>query len=135
MKNDTKRTDSPRADVDDKKEIKAENFERSDKSIETGQQGRTDFATGSTTQGGSDYGQGSSYLGNEAYKQGDVKNTGANYTNETGKLSEEEDDAPHGAGAHPNEKESNAKEEYPGPKKPTDEEKAQTQMEQKETDD
>jgi len=128
MKDDIKRTDSPEPEMDQKKKIKDGNFERSDKSAVTGQQGRTDFATGSTTQGGSDYGQGSSYLGPDSYKQGEARNAGANYTNEAGKLSEEKDDAPHGAGAHKNEEEANAREEYPGTKKPDEEEQADQQQ-------
>jgi len=128
MKDDIKRTDNPEPDMDEKKKIRDEDFERSDKSAQTGQQGQTAFATGSTTQGGSDYGQGSSYLGPGSYKQGEARNEGANYRNEAGKLSEEKDDAPHGAGAHENEKESNAREEYPGTKNPDEEEKADQQQ-------
>jgi len=124
MKYDTKKTGNMEPDTDEKKKIKDEDFERSDKSAETGQQGRSEFANGSTTQAGSNYGQGSSNLGPDSYKQGAVKNTGADYENEAGKLSEQKDDAPHGAGAHKNEKEANAQEEYPGTKNPDEEDKA-----------
>ncbi|XZF14390.1 hypothetical protein ACTHGU_21620 [Chitinophagaceae bacterium MMS25-I14] len=92
-----------------------------------GEQGQASYAPGSTTQGGSYYGQGTSDLGpdNDAYKQGSEKNKGANYDNEAGKLSEERDDIPHGQGAHRNEKESNAQEDYPGTQD-DEEEKDQT---------
>jgi len=53
-----------------------------------GSQGRPTYHTGSTVQGGSDFGQGSHYLAGDAYKQGQVKNDGANYGNEAGRLSE-----------------------------------------------
>lgn len=111
-------------DMDEKRKIKEGDFERSDKSITTGQQGRSSFAPGSATQGGSNYGQGSSYLGPESYQQGQEKSEGSDYANETGSLSELHDDAPHGAGAHTNEKEANAQEEYPGPRKPDEENRA-----------
>jgi len=131
MKYDTKKTGNTEPDTDEKKKITDENFERSDKSAQTGQQGQSDFATGSTTQGGSNYGQGSSNLGPDSYKQGAVKNTGADYENEAGKLSEQKDDAPHGAGANRNEKEANAQEEYPGTKNPDEEDKATDRQQDK----
>ena len=62
----------------------------------------------------SNYGQGSSYLAGDSYHQGDEKSKGSNYDTEKGKLSEARDDIPHGQGAHVNEKESNAQEDYPG---------------------
>ena len=50
--------------------------------------GEDTFHKSTTTQGGSNYGQGSSYLGPSSYKQGAEKTTGADYHNESGKLSE-----------------------------------------------
>lgn len=111
---DEKKFEDNRRGTDQKREVPNEDYQQTDQSSQTGQQGRSSFAPGSATQGGSDYGQGSSYLGGESYHQGATKNEGANYKNEKGKLSEERDDIPHGQGAHVNEKESNAQEDYPG---------------------
>ena len=128
--------------MDQKRDIPNKDYQETRRAAESGEQGRTSYAPGSTTQGGSNYGQGSHYLAGDRYHQGDEGNTGANYQNEAGRFSEEHpagtaspdsrqgqegsgntekgqlsetrDDIPHGHGAHVNEKESNAQEDYPG---------------------
>lgn len=117
-----------------KRDVPNENYEHTQRSAQTGNQGRASYHTGSTTQGGSNFGQGSHQLGGESYHQGDVANRGSNYDNEAGRFSEDKGDessktnvgnergqlkenrtdVPHGQGAHVNEKESNAQEDYPG---------------------
>jgi len=122
-----------KADEEKKKEqsgaeqFKEENkdYRQTEKAAETGEQGRASFTEGTTTQGGSDYGQGSSNLGPHSYQQGSEKTKGSDYKNEAGKLSEERDDIPHGQGAHKNEKESNAQEDYPGLKENDDQQEDQ----------
>lgn len=128
--------------MDQKRDIDNEDYQHTRKAALTGNQGRTSFNPGSTTQGGSDFGQGSHELGGESHHQGEQKNDGANYADESGRfakahppaegsgaatggkadsmpgkkgtLNESRDDIPHGHGAHINEKESNAQEDYPG---------------------
>jgi len=128
--------------MDQKRDVPNENMEHTRSAAQSGNQGRASFNAGSTTQGGSNYGQGSHQLGGSSYNQGDQKNEGSNYGNEAGrfskdnpvgrtsgaatdgetsarpnekgKLDETRDDVPHGQGAHINEKESNAQEDYPG---------------------
>jgi hypothetical protein len=133
---DRKKMEDNQPGMDQKRNIPNEDLQQTNRAAETGEQGRASFAPGSTTQGGSNYGQGSSQLGGDAYHQGDTKNVGSNYGNESGKLNESSgaptgseanqgktekgqlnesrDDIPHGQGAHVNEKESNAQEDYPG---------------------
>ena len=100
--------------MDQKRDIPNDDYQQTRQSAQTGNQGRTSFAAGSTTQGGSNHGQGSSHLAGDAYHQGDQKNVGSNYDNEKGEVPEDREDIPHGQGAHVNEKESNAQEDYPG---------------------
>jgi len=129
----------------EKRDIPNDNYQQNYESAATGNQGRASFHPGSTTQGGSNYGQGSHHLGGESYHQGDTANAGSNYSNEAGSFNEDrpirrekdEDgpgatntssergqynesrtDIPHGQGAHTNEKESNAQEDYPGMHEP-----------------
>jgi hypothetical protein len=133
---DRKRMEDNQPGMDQKREIPNDDYQHTHRAAVTGDQGKASFLPSSTTQGGSNYGQGSSQLGGDAYHQGDAKNVGANYDNEAGrlnesagapegdearqgetekgKLSESRDDIPHGQGAHVNEKESNAQEDYPG---------------------
>jgi len=135
---DKKKFEDNQPGMDQKREVPNDDLEHTRESAQTGNQGRASFAAGSTTQGGSNHGQGSSQLGGDAYHQGDQKNEGSNYENEAdrlntdeptgdiredeqapkksvkGKLGEHRDDIPHGQGAHVNEKESNAQEDYPG---------------------
>lgn len=110
------KTEEKKKEQSGTEQFKEENkdYRQTEKAAETGEQGRASFTEGTTTQGGSNYGQGSSDLGPESYQQGSERNKGADYKNEAGKLSEERDDIPHGQGAHKNEKESNAQEDYPG---------------------
>jgi|GEM_PF-1769543 len=126
--------------MDQKRDVPNDDWQHTRESAQSGNQGGASYAPGSTTQGGSNYGQGSHQLGGDAYHQGDQKNEGSNYENEAGrfgqdspinpasgekdkdskrapekgKLSEAREDIPHGQGAHVNEKESNAQEDYPG---------------------
>ena len=129
---DRKKMEDNQPGMDEKREIPNDDYQHTHRAAETGNQGKASFLPSSTTQGGSNHGQGSSSLGGDAYHQGDAKNVGANYDNEAGrlnesagaptgneasekgKLSESRDDVPHGQGAHVNEKESNAQEDYPG---------------------
>lgn len=104
--------------MDKKRDVPNENEQTTRQSAESGEQGRASYHPGSTTQGGSNHGQGSMHLGGDSYHQGDEKSRGSNYDNERGKLSETRDDVPHGQGAHVNEKESNAQEDYPGTQEP-----------------
>jgi hypothetical protein len=141
---DKKRFEDDRPGMDQKRKVDNDDYELTKKSAESGNQGRAAFNAGSTTQGGSDHGQGSKALGGESYRQGEQKNAGANYSDEAGKLSSEEPiggrtpgaatggetsgqlkaqnelkakgkEVPHGQGAHHNEEERNAQEDYPGP--------------------
>ena len=100
--------------MDQKRDVPNDDYQETHRAAESGEQGRASYNAGSTTQGGSNYGQGSSYLAGDSYHQGDEKSKGSNYDTEKGKLSEARDDIPHGQGAHVNEKESNAKEDYTG---------------------
>ena len=146
MKDRIKREDN-QPGMDQKRQVKNDQYEGTRSSAQSGNQGRADFHPGSTTQGGSNFGQGSHQLAGDTYHQGSTSNRGANYENEAGKfaaddptgniaaaknaasgtpgkqnagnterakLTEERDDIPHGQGAHVNEQESNAKEDYPG---------------------
>ncbi|HTM66255.1 MAG TPA: hypothetical protein VL093_08045 [Flavipsychrobacter sp.] len=141
---DKKKFEDDRPGMDQKRKVDNEDYDQTRKSAETGNQGRAAFNAGSTTQGGSNHGQGSKALGGESYRQGEQKNAGANYSDEAGKLSSEEPiggrtpgaatggetssrlkaqnegkaagkNVPHGEGAHHNEEERNAQEDYPGP--------------------
>lgn len=116
--------------MDQKIDVPNEDLEQTKHAAESGEQGRASYTAGSTTQGGSNHGQGSLQLGGESHHQGEQKNAGSNYDNEAerfgknkpdnkqhskkGQMSEARDDIPHGQGAHVNEKESNAQEDYPG---------------------
>jgi len=139
-----KRFEDNQPGMDQKRDVNNDNYEQTKRSTESGEQGRASYHAGSTTQGGSNYGQGSHYHAGNAYHQGDEKNSGSDYANEAGrfsedapsgnrpgdreapkqqtkgKLTEERDDIPHGQGAHVNEKESNAQEDYPGTQAPED---------------
>ena len=119
---DKKKMEDNQPGMDQKRDAGNEDYNDTERASQTGQQGRASFTPGSTTQGGSNHGQGSSYLAGDSYHQGDQKGKGSNYDNERGKLSEARDDIPHGQGAHVNEKESNAQEDYPGTQETDNEE-------------
>lgn len=122
MKNDQKEKDQDKSGTQKFRE-ENKDYKETKEAAETGKQGKAAYGHGSTTQGGSNYGQGTSNLGPDSYKQGSEKNEGANYKNEAGKLSQEKDGLPHGQGAHKNEKEANAQEDYPGTHEAGDAEK------------
>ncbi len=139
-----KKREDNRPGMDQKREIENDKYQQTNRAAESGNQGRASFHPGSTTQGGSNYGQGSHYLAGDTYHQGRTANNGANYENEAGRFAEDDptgniaasegatggasnasntlrgklpetrDDIPHGQGAHVNEQEANAKEDYPG---------------------
>lgn len=124
--------------MDQKRQVDNDNYKHTKESARTGEQGRAAFHPGSATQGGSNHGQGSHYLAGDRYHQGDTGNAGSSYDNEAnrfgndepvrqttatgadvdpsqrGELPETREDIPHGQGAHVNEQEANAQEEYPG---------------------
>jgi hypothetical protein len=140
---DKKKMEDNQPGMDQKRDVDNDNYSLNKDAARTGEQGRAAFHAGSATQGGSNHGQGSHYLGGDHYHQGGTANAGANYESESGrlgneqplagtssgnapgleertgtekgKLSEDRDDIPHGQGAHVNEQEANAREEYPGP--------------------
>lgn len=136
---DKKKFEDNQPGMDQKREVPNSDLEHTREAAESGNQGRASYHAGSTVQGGSNYGQGSYQLGGESHHQGETRNEGATYENERGKLatengtgefsrkddpaqtsvkgklSEKREDIPHGHGAHVNEKESNAQEDYPGP--------------------
>ena len=109
-----KKMDDNQPGMDQKRDIHNEEYQQTKRTAISGQQEQASFHPGSTTQGGSNYGQGSSHLSGGHYHQGSEGRQGSNYESEAGKLSEERDDIPHGHGAHINEKESTAQEDYPG---------------------
>jgi hypothetical protein len=74
----------------------------------------------SISQNDSNLGHRVSQPGSESNNKVDQNPEGPNSINAKGKLTEARDDIPHGQGAHVNEEESNASEDYPGMQQSSD---------------